>query len=101
MPLVPNAHWERRGMAEIIAPDLLEILVCPETHQRLRLADAALLERLRGMQREGKLLNREGKAFGELPDGALVREDGLYAYAIVDQIPIMLVEEGIPLAQAK
>lgn len=88
-------------MADVIAPDLLEILVCPETHQKLRIADAALTERLRELQRGGKLLNRDGKPLAEAPDAALVREDGQFAYAIIDQIPIMLIEEGIPLAQTR
>jgi uncharacterized protein YbaR (Trm112 family) len=84
-------------MTPAIAPDLLEILVCPETHQRLAEADAALVTRLRALQAEGKLLNRAGKPVAEAPDAALVREDGAYAYAVVDRIPIMLIDEAIPL----
>jgi uncharacterized protein YbaR (Trm112 family) len=84
---------------DAIAPDLLEILVCPETHQRLAVADAELTARLRALQAAGKLLNRAGKPVAEPPDAALVREDGLFAYAIVDQIPIMLIDEAIPLGQ--
>ena len=30
-------------------------------------------------------------------DGGLVREDGRYLYAIRNDIPIMLVEQAIPL----
>ena len=35
----------------------------------------------------------------EAVGGALVREDKSVAYAVRDDIPVMLVEEGIPLAQ--
>lgn len=86
-------------MADAISPELLEILVCPETHQRLRLADADLVQRLQAQQAEGKLLNCAGRAVAERPDAALVREDGRFAYLIVDQIPIMLVDEAVPLDQ--
>jgi uncharacterized protein YbaR (Trm112 family) len=30
-------------------------------------------------------------------DGGLVREDGAYLYPIEDDIPIMLIDEAIPL----
>jgi len=86
-------------MAEPIAPDLLEILVCPETHQKLRLADAELVRRLRERQAQGRLLARNGQPLAEAPDAALVREDGRVAYAIVDQIPVMLIEQAIGLDQ--
>jgi uncharacterized protein YbaR (Trm112 family) len=88
-----------KRMAESLSPDLLEILVCPETHQKLRPADAALVERLRERQAQGRLLNRAGKPVAEAPDAALVREDGQFAYLVVDQIPIMLIDEAIPLEQ--
>jgi uncharacterized protein YbaR (Trm112 family) len=84
-------------MTDALSPDLLEILVCPETHQKLRLADAATVEDLRRRQAEGRLLNRAGKPVVDAPDAALVREDGKVAYLVVDQIPIMIVEEGIAL----
>jgi uncharacterized protein YbaR (Trm112 family) len=84
-------------MTDAISADLLEILVCPETHQRLRLAEAGLLARLQGAQREGKLLNRAGEAIAEGFEAALVREDGAFAYRITEQIPVMLIDEAIPL----
>jgi len=58
---------------------LLDLLCCPETHQPLRLATAGELERL-----------------GE--SAALVRDDGLAAYPIRDDIPLLVLEEQIPLA---
>jgi uncharacterized protein len=82
-----------------ISPDLLEILVCPETRQRVKPAPPELVERLKALQSKGGLKNRAGNALTEPLHGALVREDGVVAYAISDGIPIMLVEEAIPLAQ--
>lgn len=82
---------------DIISPELLEILVCPETHQSLSLAPAELVRRLAALQTEGKLKNRAGAVPAEPIQGALVRADGAVAYPICDGIPIMLVDEGIPL----
>ncbi len=84
---------------ESVSPELLEILVCPETHQKLRRADEPLLARLRARQGEGRLLNRAGKPIPEAPHDALVREDNLFAYLVIDAIPVMLIEEAIPLDQ--
>lgn len=84
---------------ENISPELLEILVCPETHQRVRLAPPELVEQLQALQAQGSLKNRAGAAPAEPIQGALVREDGTVAYPVSDGIPIMLVDEAIPLEQ--
>ena len=58
---------------------LLELLCCPETHQPLRMATPEELARL-GL------------------DAALVREDGRIAYPIRDSIPLLVIDEAVPLA---
>ena len=82
-----------------ISHELLEILVCPETHQRLKLASPELTARLAALQAAGQLKNRTGAAPSEPIQAALVREDEKIAYPVCDGIPIMLVDEGIPLDQ--
>ena len=82
-----------------IPADLLGILVCPETHQPLHEAGAELVARLNARQGAGTLCTRGGSPVAEALHGALVREDRAVAYAIVDSIPIMLIEEAIPLDQ--
>lgn len=84
---------------EGISPELLEILVCPETHQRVSEAPAELVARLAELQGKGQLKNRSGAVPTEQIQGALVREDGKFAYPVCDGIPIMLVDEAIPLEQ--
>ena len=76
--------------------ELLEILVCPETRQPVRPADAELLARLNAKIREGELRNRGGSAPKELSEG-LLREDGKVLYPVDDGIPVMLIEESIEI----
>ena len=83
-----------------IDPDLLEILACPETHQPLALADADLVGRLNAAIGSGGVKNVGGESVSEPVEGALVRDDGTLAYPIRDRIPVLLVDEGIPVPKA-
>jgi uncharacterized protein YbaR (Trm112 family) len=80
-----------------VSPDLLEILVCPETKQPVALARAEVLERLRREVEGGRLRNRGGQAVTQPITEGLVREDGKVLYPIDDGIPVMLIEESIEL----
>lgn len=81
----------------MIDRQLLDILACPETHEAVSLADETLIEGLNRKIEAGQLLNRAGEKVTETIEGGLVREDGRYLYTIRDGIPIMLVEQAIPL----
>jgi len=62
---------------------LLDLVCCPETHQSLRFATTEELARLKS----------------EPPlEAALLREDGRIAYPIRDGIPLLIVDEQLPLA---
>lgn len=80
-----------------IHQELLDILACPETKQPLTLASTDLLTTLNQRIRGGSCKNRHGDTVSEPIDGGLVREDGKYLYPIRDDIPIMLIDEAIPL----
>ena len=80
-----------------ISKELLDILACPETKQPLTLAAPTLLDTLNQRIRQGTLTNRGGHSVTERLDGGLVREDRRYLYPIRDDIPIMLIDEAIPL----
>ena len=82
----------------MIDPELLDILRCPETHQKVRLADAELLDRVNQAVEGGRLKNRSGEAVDEVLDSGLVREDGEVLYPIRDDIPVMLVDEALPIS---
>lgn len=81
----------------MIDPGLLKILCCPETHQPLTVADAALVARLNEGIAAGALKNRGGNVVEEKLDGALIRTDRTVAYPVRKRIPIMLLEEAIAL----
>lgn len=81
----------------MISRELVELLCCPETHQPVREAEPALIARLNAQIAAGTLKNRAGQPVTERLEGGLVRADGKALYPIRDGIPVMLVEEGIPL----
>ena len=81
----------------MIDTGLLKILCCPETHQELHLAEALRIDQLNGQVSAGVLKNRAGQAVQEKIEGGLIRADGKYLYPIRSNIPVMLVDEGIPL----
>jgi len=81
----------------MVSKELLEILVCPETRQPLTPASADLLAKLNAAISAGQLTNRAGQAVKQKLSSGLVRQDGKVLYAIVDDIPLMLVDESISL----
>jgi uncharacterized protein YbaR (Trm112 family) len=82
----------------MIDADLLRILCCPETYQEVRLAEQALVDKLNQQIAAGAAKNRAGQSVQEKIDGGLIRADGKVLYPIRGKIPVMLVDEGIPLA---
>lgn len=79
--------------------DLLAILCCPETKLDVSLADDALINKLNDAVGRGVLKNKAQKLVAELLDGGLIRSDRKILYPIREDIPVMLIEEGIPLDQ--
>lgn len=76
---------------------LLDILVCPETKQALRPADKSLLGTLNASISAGAVTTRGGETLSEAVAEGLVRDDGSVLYQVRDGIPIMLIDESIPL----
>jgi len=79
--------------------DLLAILCCPETKQAVVLADDLLIQKVNGAIERGVLKNKAQKAVTEKLDGGLVRSDNKILYPVREDIPVMLIDEGIPLDQ--
>ncbi|MCP9452461.1 MAG: hypothetical protein NNA23_07225 [Nitrospira sp.] len=80
-----------------IDAELLAILCCPETKQPLTVADDSLVRRLNDQIREGKIKNRAEQVISDSLSGGLLRADGKILYPIIDDIPVLLIEEGIPI----
>ena len=81
----------------MIDPELLRIMCCPETHQSIAVAETVLIETLNQHIHAGQLRNRAGQLVQEKIDAGLIRADQKYLYPIRQDIPIMLIDEAIPL----
>lgn len=79
--------------------DLLAILCCPETKQAVALADEQLIQKVNGAIERGTLKNKAQKPVTEKLDGGLIRSDNKILYPVREDIPVMLIDEGIPLDQ--
>jgi uncharacterized protein YbaR (Trm112 family) len=80
-----------------VDPELLEILVCPETRQPVRPASADVLASLNAGIRAGRVRNRAGQTLSQPIAEALLREDAKVLYPVEDGIPVMLIDESIEL----
>lgn len=81
----------------MIDQELLEILACPATRQPLRLATADELARVNGLVASGACQNVGGARVEAALTEGLVREDGTVLYPVREDIPVLLIDEGIPL----
>lgn len=83
----------------MLSADFLAMIRCPENRTPLAMADSSLIARLNEAIRAGRLRNRSCQPVAEPIDGGLIREDRAILYPIVREIPVLLVDEGIPLDQ--
>jgi uncharacterized protein YbaR (Trm112 family) len=77
----------------------LAFIRCPEDRSELTMADQALVDRINGAIRIGRLMNRAGRRLDEIIDGALLRADGEAFYPIIHGIPILLRDEAVEMDQ--
>lgn len=79
---------------------LLDIICCPVTHMPLRLMPESLLGRLNARIESGELKHCDNSLVTEALEQALMTDDERLAYPIRDDIPLLLEEFGILIAQA-
>ena len=84
----------------VLDHQLLSILCCPETKQDIRLLEPSSVKKLNQRIEKGELKTKGGQSVSEKIDGGLLRNDGTVVYPIRDQIPIMLIEEGILIEES-
>ena len=94
----PIAAVSGRGrLLAMVDAELLEILVCPEDKTPVALASAETLALLNAKIAAGGVKTRGGSAVTEPVTEGLVRADGKYLYPVREDIPVMLIDEAIPL----
>lgn len=82
----------------MIKEELLKIICCPETKQDLVLADDSTVEKINSLIESGELKNRSLQPVTKKIDGGLIqKDDQKYLYPIRNEIPILLIDESIPL----
>ena len=82
----------------MIDSKLLPILVCPIDHTRLNVAGDPLVARVNRAIAAGRVKNRGGQTLERAIEGGLLRGDGTLLYPILDDIPLLLIDEAIPMA---
>jgi uncharacterized protein YbaR (Trm112 family) len=82
-----------------ISADLLEILCCPETKVPVEMLTADKLAALNSRVSAGEAVYVDGGKVEKPLQEGLITTDGKTVYRIDDDIPVMLVDKGIPTRQ--
>lgn len=77
--------------------ELLELIVCPDSREKLRIADAEVIDKVNAAIRVGKARSRSGQVVEAPLDAGLIRADGRVLYPVYNDIPNLLPGDGIPL----
>ncbi len=78
---------------------LLRMLVCPTDHTPRAPAGEQVVARVNRAIAAGQVANRAGRVLDQAIDGGLLRADKTLLYPIFDSIPLLLVDEAIPMVQ--
>ena len=82
-----------------ISETLLEVLCCPESKAALKMLPDQEIEKFNDLISAGKLRYADDSPVEKPLQEALITVDGKTLYRIDDDIPVMLVEKGIPAGQ--
>ncbi|MDQ3510125.1 MAG: Trm112 family protein [Pseudomonadota bacterium] len=79
---------------------LIDLLVCPMTHQPLEMLDQTALAALNRAIGQGGVLRSDGSPRTSPLQQGLVTRDRTQVYPVEDGIPVLLAEEAIASHQA-
>lgn len=79
----------------MIDKELLEIVRCPETKQKLAPATDQQIADLNARIEKGELKDRGGELVKDKIDGGLLREDGKFLYLVRNKVPVLLIDEAV------
>lgn len=96
------AHGYRPAACRVVAVDdsFLSLLRCPRTGEELRVAEPRELAGYNESIENGQLNNAAGTTLRQAMEGALVTAGGHWLYPVHDGIPVLLVEEAVPLVDS-
>lgn len=77
--------------------ELLEILRCPATRQRLKPLSEEQRQRINALIAEHSLKYADGAPVDQPLQEGLITEDGRLVYRVDEGIPVLLREKGIPV----
>jgi uncharacterized protein YbaR (Trm112 family) len=83
----------------MIDQELLAILCCPKTKVPVQLLPEDKRSALNAAIAQGKVKTVDGRKVDSPLEAGLITDDGQTIYRIDDDIPIMLIDEGIPADQ--
>ena len=83
----------------MIKPDLLEVLRCPVTMQKLALADDSLVGKVNQAIGRGECQTVNGDTASRELEAGLIREDREVLYPIYEGIPMLVAGEGLRLPE--
>ncbi|MDC0935134.1 Trm112 family protein [Pirellulales bacterium] len=83
----------------MLSKELVATLLCPRDRSQLRLADAALVQRVNDAVAAGQLQNVGGQKVKSPIEAGLIREDETLLYPVIEQIPVLLPDEAIEVTR--
>jgi uncharacterized protein YbaR (Trm112 family) len=82
----------------MVDKELLSILACPQSQQPMKHASQEVLDRLNAAISKGTLTSNKGSVVTEPLLEALITKDGSILYPVREDIPVMLIDESISIA---
>lgn len=78
--------------------EFLKLLACPRCGGRLRPAETDLVFKLNEQIEQHQVANVAGITVHRVIDGGLICDCSRHLFPIRDQIPVLLMDESIPIA---